>query len=156
MSRSPLYVGLAVLLGLTALALAADIEDCTENDELGQFVEATIAGCSDDDTKCPLHRGQNASITIKFKTKKEIKSVQQVVHGSLPAVPIPVPFPLESPDACQNTGLTCPLPAAGDFTYTYSIFVKPTFPKVSVNVKWELLNEDQKQIVCVKVPSTLK
>lgn len=55
--------------------------------------------------------------------------MQQVVHGVMAGVPIP--FPLENPDACHNTGLTCPLPV-GDHTYQYALFVKPVYPKVSL------------------------
>ncbi|XP_034239324.1 NPC intracellular cholesterol transporter 2 homolog a-like [Thrips palmi] len=151
-----LLVLVPALLALAAVvpaAWAADIEDCAEAEDLGKFIEAKVSGCTEDDTKCPLMRGNNVTITIKFKSNKEIKAVQQVVHGVLAGVP--VPFPLESPDACQNTGLTCPL-VVGDHTYNYGLFIKPVYPKVSVKVKWELLNEDKKQIVCLLIPAILK
>lgn len=40
------------------------------SDELAQYLEASVSGCTDDDVKCPLHRGSNATITIKFKSSE--------------------------------------------------------------------------------------
>ncbi|KAK3912614.1 NPC intracellular cholesterol transporter 2-like protein a [Frankliniella fusca] len=146
---------LLALAGVLPMTLAADIETCDgeQGNDLADFIKAEVSDCSDDTPKCPLYRGKNVSITLKFKTKKEIKEVQHIVHGTVAGVP--VPFPLASPDACQNTGLQCPL-QVGEHTYNYALFVKPIYPKLKVSVKWELKNEDHKNIVCINIPSELK
>uniref|UniRef100_A0A1D1XVL5 Protein NPC2 n=1 Tax=Anthurium amnicola TaxID=1678845 RepID=A0A1D1XVL5_9ARAE len=152
-----MVLAVPALLALAAVVpavLAADIEDCSDNEDLGKFISAQVSGCTEDDDKCPLKRGENVTITISFKTNKDIKSVAQVVHGVMAG--LPVPFPLDNPDACQNTGLKCPLAAGATQEYHFGLFVKPVYPKVSVKVKWELQNEDKKQIICVLIPAILK
>ncbi|XP_026280408.1 ecdysteroid-regulated 16 kDa protein-like [Frankliniella occidentalis] len=151
-------LGLAALLGLAAVlpvTLAADIETCDgeQGNDLADFIKAEVSDCSEDTPKCPLIRGKNVTLTLTFKTKKDIKEVRHIVHGTVAGVP--VPFPLATPDACQNTGLSCPL-SVGEHTYKYALFVKPVYPKLKVQVKWELKNEENKNIVCIIIPSELK
>ena len=51
-----------------------------------------------------------------------------VVHGIVEHVP--VPFPMDNPDACKNCGITCPIKGGESLKYKTSIFVKPAYPSV--------------------------
>lgn len=46
------------------------------DEDVGKFVRAEVSGCTDDDVKCPLMRGHNVTITIKFKSSKQIGFVR--------------------------------------------------------------------------------
>lgn len=76
-------------------------------------------------------KAKSNSIVSRF-ADKDVTDVTAVVHGVLSGVP--VPFPISHPDACgdKDSGLTCPLTAAGGpYTYTATFFVEKAYPKVS-------------------------
>jgi len=51
-----------------------------------------------------------------------------VVHGIIAGVP--VPFPTSQPNACENSGLSCPLATGQNYTYSAVIPVSSSYPKV--------------------------
>lgn len=59
---------------------------------------------------------------------QQVASVKAKVYGILAGVKIPFPFP--HGDACQSSGLTCPL-NPGNHTYSSKLKVQPIFPSVS-------------------------
>ena len=52
-----------------------------------------------------------------------------VVHGIVEHVP--VPFPMDNPNACINCGITCPIKSGESYKYKTTIFVKNAYPPVS-------------------------
>jgi hypothetical protein len=46
-----------------------------------------------------------------------------------------VPFPLDDPDACHSSGLTCPLQPGNNYHYTKTSVVKKYSPKVSSSLQ---------------------
>lgn len=56
-------------------------------------------------------------------------NVKAEVFGVIGGVPIP--FALNNPNACSNSGLTCPLVAGDLYTYKASLPVKRIYPSVS-------------------------
>lgn len=68
-------------------------------------------------------------IKIYFLWSDEaVKSATAVVHGIVFGVPMP--FPLDNPDACKNSGMTCPLGPGKQYTYTNNVYVQPKYPTV--------------------------
>lgn len=63
-----------------------------------------------------------------------------------------MPFKLPNPDACVASNLECPLKKDTVYTYDASFPVLKIYPKVDVEVKYELKNSDGKDIVCVLIP----
>jgi hypothetical protein len=57
--------------------------------------------------------------------------VKAEVHGIIQGVP--VPWPIHNPDACQSSGLTCPLQPGNNYHYTASFPIQKSYPTVSVN-----------------------
>lgn len=43
---------------------------------------------------------------------------------------VPMPFPLKNPDACTDSGLTCPLNKDVDYAYVQTLQVLKVYPKV--------------------------
>ncbi|KAH9645141.1 hypothetical protein HF086_005686 [Spodoptera exigua] len=84
-----------------------------------------------------------------MKNVKEVKEIQTIVHGVI--MNLPVPFPLPQPDACKDNGLTCPLPK-----YHTTMPILKSYPKVKVDVKWELKDEASEDLVCILIPARLQ
>ena len=63
-----------------------------------------------------------------------------------------VPFKLPNPDGCIKSNLECPLKKGVKYQYSASFPVLKIYPKVDVEVKYELKNSEGKDIVCVLVP----
>ena len=62
---------------------------------------------------------------------KNITAAKTVVHGTLPYVPVPVPFPVDNPDACKDQGIECPMFAGKTYTFKTVLPIKSLYPKVS-------------------------
>ncbi|KAL0128124.1 hypothetical protein PUN28_003405 [Cardiocondyla obscurior] len=120
--------------------------------ELGTFRDVSVTKCQSSDEKCNLVRNTNATISFKFTPKINITQVNVAVYGVM--LDVPIPFPLKNPNACEdpNDGLSCPLRENQEYSYTTTMFVQKKYPKVSLYVKWELLNEQKKNIVCIEFP----
>ncbi|ELU01117.1 hypothetical protein CAPTEDRAFT_94276, partial [Capitella teleta] len=115
----------------------------------GKVTSLDIPGCGS--SICDLHRGTNASINIGFSTN--VTKVTSVVHGILSG--IPVPFPLDNPDGCKNSGLACPLPSGKQYKYNTNIFVRNEYPKLRVVIKWELKDQSGEDIICLELPAEI-
>lgn len=115
----------------------------------GKVYNVTISGCAQTPV-CPLKKGTNATITVAFRMNEASKSATAVVHGVVAG--IPVPFPPDNPDGCKNSGLKCPLTTATDYAYSTTIYVKSEYPSIKLVVKWELQDQNAKDIFCVNIP----
>jgi hypothetical protein len=58
-------------------------------------------------------------------------TVKADVHAIIQGIPVPVPWPIDNPDACQSSGLKCPLQPGNNYHYTASFPVKTSYPTVS-------------------------
>ena len=132
---------------------AVEITDC--GSKVGKFTSVTLKGCDMSKSVCDLVRNTNASIEIDFTVDKDVSSVVAIVHGII--MDIPIPFPLPGANACANpdSGLTCPLTQGGPYHYHTTLPVLKTYPKLSVTVKWQLVNENGENIVCVLLPARI-
>ncbi|KPI90959.1 PREDICTED: ecdysteroid-regulated 16 kDa protein-like [Papilio xuthus] len=141
------YVTVAVLL---ASVQAKFYSDCGSNLSTLQKVE--VSGCSDNAKECILKRNTNVTISLEFTPSKDIKNLETEVHGVI--MNLPVPFPLPQPDACKDTGLRCPLKAGDVANYKSTLPVLKSYPKVKVDVKWEL-KFDEEDVVCILIPAKI-
>lgn len=58
-----------------------------------------------------------------------VPEVSTVVHGIIMGVEMP--FPLANPDACVDSGLSCPLEKDKSYEYLQTLPVLKSYPKVS-------------------------
>lgn len=63
-----------------------------------------------------------------------------------------VPFKLPNANACVDSNLECPLKKNVSYEYSSSFPILKIYPKVDVEVKYELKNSEGKDIVCVLIP----
>ncbi|GFS06324.1 epididymal secretory protein E1 [Elysia marginata] len=101
-----------------------------------------------------LKQGTVASIDFNFQTKKSESSLKSKVAGKIGELPF-VPFPLGNPDACKDSGLTCPVAPNTNVNYTPVLAVLKAYPKVNVIVRWELQNADGDDVFCALIPASI-
>ncbi|CAH0726770.1 unnamed protein product, partial [Brenthis ino] len=142
------YVVFAVCL---ASAQAKFYTDC--GSKLATVQSVDVSGCSQDAKECVLRRNTNATISVEFTPSVNVKALETVVHGVI--MNLPVPFPLPQPDACKDSGLVCPLKAGDKQSYKTTMPILKSYPKVRVDVKWELQNEDGEDLACILIPARI-
>lgn len=126
------------------------ITDC--GSKKGKFDKISLS-CSGD-SECILKRNQNVTINIQFTPSEDVTSVTSVVHGIIEG--LPVPFPIPNPNACVNSGLQCPLNKGKQYNYSAVFFVKRSYPKVRVHVKWEMRDDNKEDIICFIIPARIQ
>ncbi|KAL6434873.1 hypothetical protein ACFW04_005209 [Cataglyphis niger] len=145
---------LCVLSCRIVSSLAFVFEDC--GSEIGKFNEISISSCDLSEEKCSIIRDSNIHLSLKFTPSVDVSKIEARAFGILANVP--VPFPLEKPDVCNdaNSGINCPLKKDQEVEYKATFFVEKTIPAVTVQIKWELVDEDDKNIVCIEFPAKVK
>ncbi|OWR43085.1 ecdysteroid-regulated 16 kDa protein [Danaus plexippus] len=140
---------LAIALTL-ASAQAKFYTDC--GSKLATVKNVGVSGCAEDAKECVLRRNTNATISVDFVPSTDVESLETVVHGII--MNLPVPFPMPQPDACKDSGLNCPLKAGEEAFYKTTMPVLKSYPRVKVEVKWELKN-DSGDYVCIMIPAKI-
>ncbi|XP_071785631.1 NPC intracellular cholesterol transporter 2-like [Asterias amurensis] len=104
---------------------------------------------------CQLKKGTNTTITVDFTLNKSemAKTATTVVHGILKG--LPVPFSTDYTDACKTAGLKCPLMQSSENVYTAKLYIQKVYPDINVYVKWELQDQDGKDLFCFEIPVTI-
>ncbi|CAH1106319.1 unnamed protein product [Psylliodes chrysocephalus] len=149
-SNSLIFAITVLCLGSCCLADSKfEWTDC--GSESGSLIDVVVKDCFT--KKCPLKRNENASLTITFKSKVASSNVTAVVNGEV--LGFKQKFNLPNPYACEEVGLTCPLEPDCTYTYTNTIFVKPKYPRVSVDIYWELKDDDGENIFCAIIPAQI-
>lgn len=142
-----------------ALTKAVHFKDC--GSKSAKVVNVTISPCTKE--PCPLITGQNATIGISFMENAGVAPVEftkSKVYGIV--LGIKVPFPIDDDNGCNNCGITCPVKAGSTYSYSYSLYIDPSFPAVDCIVQWELkaTSKDRKQdsddLFCIQVPVQVK
>jgi len=106
----------------------------------------------DNPSHCSLVKGTNPKITIVFTPKNEITALKSSIDGVLPAG---MEAPFMKSDACKGSGLTCPVAANKESTYTTTVPVLQEYPEWKVVVKFNLTDDKNKVVVCVLVQTQI-
>ncbi|XP_065363394.1 NPC intracellular cholesterol transporter 2 homolog a [Calliphora vicina] len=130
---------------------ALQFTDC--GSKTGKFTKVVVSDCDTTKNECILKRNSSVSITIDFSLAEDVTSIKTVVHGKVMGVEMP--FHLQNPDACVDSGLKCPLEKDETYEYTATLPVLKAYPKVNVMVKWELKDQNGEDIVCVEIPAKI-
>ncbi|KAK2582461.1 hypothetical protein KPH14_004767 [Odynerus spinipes] len=140
--------------GVVEVSDAVSFQDC--GSKIGRFTAVTVSGCDTTKAACDLVRNTNASLTIDFIPSQDIEKVTAEVYGVI--ADLPIPFPLSHPDVCadQESNIHCPLKKDTPYSYKAILPVKREYPRLTVQVKWQLKNENKQDIVCVYIPAKIK
>ncbi|CAL8144229.1 unnamed protein product [Orchesella dallaii] len=98
---------------------------------------------------CEIKRGSNVTFNVSFVPKANATQLKTVIHGIYDFVPIP--FPCPQPDACQNSGLSCPLQAGQLYNYKMTAEVLEKYPRIKLWVKGQIEDENGNNVICVEI-----
>ncbi|XP_077412522.1 NPC intracellular cholesterol transporter 2-like [Vanacampus margaritifer] len=98
---------------------------------------------------CQLHREQSYSVNVTFDSGVQSKTSKAVVHGVIAGVPVPFPIPIE--DGCKS-GIQCPIQKQKNYHYLNQLPVKKVYPAIKLVVEWELRDDANQDLFCIKFP----
>ncbi|XP_043119346.1 NPC intracellular cholesterol transporter 2 [Puntigrus tetrazona] len=113
----------------------------------GKVAQVNIVPCPSQ--PCQLHKGQSYTVNVTFASSVESQNSSAVVHGVVAGVP--VPFPIPQPDGCKS-GIHCPVQPGKGYNYVNQLPVKNEYPAIKLVVEWELKDDSNKDLFCVKFP----
>ncbi|XP_046383191.1 ecdysteroid-regulated 16 kDa protein-like [Ischnura elegans] len=131
------------------LSSAGNFYDC--GSKVGNYSSVTITNCGTAPI-CILKRNSNVTIQFDFTPFENTNTVSAVVHGIKMGIPVPFHFPDEA--ACNRT-LKCPLFKGKTYSYQATFPIKKKYPAIRLDVKWELKNDDQRDIACILIPAKI-
>nr|XP_019531777.2 NPC intracellular cholesterol transporter 2 homolog a [Aedes albopictus] len=153
-SLSVSMVSLLLALAISNLGVhGVQFENCGDENTIGNYSLVEVSRCNLDEPACVLKRNTNATISITFTSDEQLPELKAVVHGII--LGMEVPFNLPNPDGCKDSGLECPLTAGTEYKYSTTLPVLKQYPKVAVEVKWEL-KSGGKDVICVKIPAKIQ
>ncbi|XP_031703772.1 NPC intracellular cholesterol transporter 2 [Anarrhichthys ocellatus] len=136
-----------VLLCLMGLTCAAPVKFIDCGSPSGKVSIVDISPCAVQ--PCQLHRGQSYSVNVTFDSAVESQASKAVVHGIIAGVAVPFPIPNE--DGCKS-GIQCPIQKQQQYHYLNSLPVKSVYPPIRLVVEWELKEDNQKDLFCIRFP----
>lgn len=98
---------------------------------------------------CELKKGGNYTVNVTFVSDVDTPVSTAVVHGIIAGVPIPFAIPIS--DGCQS-GINCPIRTQQNYHYVATLPVKPVYPCLKLTVEWELRDDNNKDMFCIKFP----
>ncbi|XP_063589949.1 NPC intracellular cholesterol transporter 2 homolog a-like [Penaeus indicus] len=142
-----------VLLATVAAVSAVKITNCGGSATV-DFNNIEMTGCLKNKKKCMFPKGHDASMSLPFTPHHEVTAVKAKVTAFIG--PIPIPFNLPNSDGCTNSSLRCPMPAGQQGVYTASLPIRSEYPSISLQVMWELRDQNNNKLVCIKFPVQVK
>ncbi|KAK9960013.1 hypothetical protein ABG768_010093 [Culter alburnus] len=136
-----------VLLSFLAYTNSEQVKfvDCGSVD--GNVVEVDVQPCSQQ--PCQLHKGQSYTVNVTFSSNVASQTSKAVVHGVIGVVPVPFPIPCD--DGCKS-GIQCPIAPQKMYSYVNQLPVKSEYPTLKLVVEWELRDDANKDLFCIKFP----
>jgi len=119
--------------------------------DFGKVTRVEVVGCDGD--RCTLTGGTNATFNLGFIPNVASANLKAEVYGIVGSIPIP--FHIPHADACTNSGVACPLIPGKEYSYTTTIPVLKSYPKMSLSVKWELVGSKNQVVICVIIPAQI-
>merc|ERR1712002_603259 len=136
----------------SAIAISSSpFKDCGSK---AKVTSVDVNGCTK--APCLLPKGTDASMVIKFEAPAASTAVNTVVHGIIAG--IPVPFSVPEGKACETGHVNpgCPLTAGAEHAYDIKLPVSSWYPRLRLNVRWQLQDENGAPLVCIIFPAMLK
>ena len=124
---------------------------CDQDEVVGKLIAVDVTPCPA--LPCVFHKGTNVTATITFCPNVMVADGTLQVYGIIKGVPIP--FPLQYPDACKYHGLECPLKSNVNYSLKITIPVKPEFPSLELLVQMDLKLPDGKELFCFRFPTEI-
>ncbi|XP_061651398.1 NPC intracellular cholesterol transporter 2-like isoform X2 [Phyllopteryx taeniolatus] len=139
--------GGVVLLCLMGLSSADPVKYFDCGSPSGKVTIVDITPCASQ--PCQLHKGQSYSVNVTFSSIVQSRTSRAVVHGIIVGVPVPFPIPVD--DGCKS-GIQCPIQKRQGYHYVNELPVKMTYPAMKLVVEWELRDDGNQDLFCIRFP----
>merc|ERR1712168_834370 len=132
---------------LTPAVYATEFEDCGS---LGENVEVVFPGC--EIPPCIVPRGADLDGNITFTAASDSATYKNEVYAVVGGIPLP--WPGFDPDFCGKLSEgDCPGEKREKLTYNIHTHVEDTYPKISLVINWNILDESGRTAVCFNLPA---
>ncbi|XP_033734696.1 NPC intracellular cholesterol transporter 2-like [Pecten maximus] len=99
---------------------------------------------------CQFKHGMNVTVTVNFTAPTNSAQVTSEIYGIV--MGIPVKFAMPNSNGCKDSGLQCPLTSSTKYSYVQFFAVIPTYPLISLDVQWDLKDENGNYMFCFVFP----
>ncbi|XP_075233122.1 ecdysteroid-regulated 16 kDa protein-like [Lycorma delicatula] len=139
------------IIFLLAVCLGTNITDCGSNGELNYI---NYTGCRNiSEEACHIERGSNGTFTVEFTPVEQVYALTVKAVGILGGMELPLY--IDNPDACLENGITCPVPANANQTYSTDLHIRSSLPKLSAQIRWKMQDQADNDVICVQFPVEL-
>lgn len=122
-------------------------KDCGSG--LSKVASFTIGNCPDGKKPCEIKRGSNSWVEVKFIPYTRSKNLTCQLLAVL--MDDPIEWEVKRPDACKNSGISCPLLKGQKYTYYNELIIDESIPLVELPFRFVLKNENNETVVCTEV-----
>ncbi|XP_060079520.1 uncharacterized protein LOC132558921 [Ylistrum balloti] len=99
---------------------------------------------------CEFKHGMNVTVTVNFTAPAVSSKLTSEIYGIVAGIPIK--FAMPNSNGCLKSGLQCPINSSTKYSYVQFFAVIPTYPLISLNVQWDLKDENGKYEFCFVFP----
>lgn len=132
------------------MVTASPYINCTSSN--GYAIDVRVSTCTK--SPCILKKGGSVSIEVDFIPTVDATYLTDRVRGIIAGIKLP--FATENPNGCQDKGITCPLKKGRRYTYKSVIPVSNLYPSLRLIVEWALIDQNDAEVFCVKIPAQIK
>ncbi|CDW53195.1 E1 DerP2 DerF2 domain containing protein [Trichuris trichiura] len=118
-------------------------EDCGSRAEI-MWIE--VHPCNDA-YNCTLKRGGNTTLRIRFAPRETVTNITAVMQVKKRYEY--EPYPLNNPNGCKDSGLTCPLQPKKRVIYIQRLHTRKNAEKINIVVRFQLRDQNGNDLVCV-------
>lgn len=112
--------------------------------------DVRVDGCTKN--PCPFVRGTNVTAEWDFTVPEDTTALKPRVRATVMGLTIDYPFPQDN--ACETLkSVSCPLKAGQTVTYMLNMPILKKYPKTPLVVEFGFLDDNDKVVVCYKLPA---
>jgi len=153
-------VGAAIWLLILTIASGqtaspVKVRNCPGETPRASLAAVYIDNCSQD--SCVFQKGQNVTMEMDIEFKERVQSLKASLYAIVLGVPIR--WDGVNKEACQDIvsdGPKCPLSSGDYITYGVNLYVNPSYPTVTADVKYMLVDEKQRTQICWIVKASVR
>ncbi|XP_011414098.2 NPC intracellular cholesterol transporter 2-like isoform X1 [Crassostrea angulata] len=136
------YLTILVIAVSSISAVSVKFSGCRSHGVHGTLTTVDVEPCPAE--PCALPHGKNITLRATFTPSVDSNTFKSSVHGIILGLPVPYGVP--------HGSLSGPIVSGQEVTYTNTLYVSPAYPKIRLNVEWEVLDDHHRDLFCFIIP----
>eukprot|EP00105_Crassostrea_gigas_P001791 XP_011414098.1 PREDICTED: epididymal secretory protein E1-like isoform X1 [Crassostrea gigas] len=136
------YLTILVIAVSSISAVSVKFSGCRSHGVHGTLTTVDVEPCPAE--PCALPHGKNITLRATFTPSVDSNTFKSSVHGIILGLPVPYGVP--------HGSLSGPIVSGQEVTYTNTLYVSPVYPKIRLNVEWEVLDDHHRDLFCFIIP----